>query len=362
MPSRKNQHFVPQFYLRHYSADKKNVSLFLKKDERLLNCVPIKTQCSKDYFYPDLQYEESLGKIEEQCQRIINRVVGGYTSSFSKAELFWLRAFVVLQRNRTEHEAQILLKSFGEMRDYFESLGMTKEVRREVEGFPNTEKEAVELMTYLFKTGMDMTADIKCKILHYQGKGAFLTSDDPVVMYNPFLENHGKPNYGLAAIGLLLLLPLSDSYAVVLYDGNTYKIGNRKELVVSFDSIQDLYWMNLLTFLNANNAIYFKPGTHDILSFLGLTQRAKAIGQTKQTRFETFLAEDGQSELLHSYGQNFYIGAKFSFIKMLDKAKGFKLGDTISVTDYSRPYCNALYMSSFPDPPVQSMRFRPKQL
>ena len=174
------------------------------------------------------------------------------------------------------------------------------------------------------------------------------------------MEHHGKPNYGLSAIGLLLLLPLSESHAVVLYDGDTYKIGNRKDQVVSFDSAQDLYWMNLLTYLNANNAVYFKPGTNDIHTIMSLAQTAKAIGQSKQTKFETFLAEDGQSELLHSYDQNFYIGAEFSFIKTLDKARGFKLGDTISVTDYSRPYCNALYMSSFPDPPVPAMRYKPK--
>lgn len=89
-------------------------------------------------------------------------------------------------------------------------------------------KNVVELLTYNFKTSLDITVDLKCKILVYEGVGSFVTSDDPVIQYNPLLELHKIANYGLVAIGLLLFLPIYPTCAIVLYDEAYYKIGNRK--------------------------------------------------------------------------------------------------------------------------------------
>ena len=362
MPNNKNQHFVPQFYLRNFSSDRKSISSFLIEAERMIPRVSIKDQCSRDYFYPDLEYEHDLGRFEEQCRQIINEIVLGRKVSFTRSDLFWLRAFTILQRSRTRHEASIVKDSFQDFRDYMRSQRMGDDLKREIEGYVNSEKNTVALLASNLGPGIIMTSDISCKILKFVGEGAFLTSDDPVFMYNTFLESRGKMNYGLSAMGLILFLPLSDRYAVILYDGGIYKVGQKKKQVVEFDSPSDLYWMNMLTILNADKVVFFKQDTQNQQHLTDLVRRAKSTGQSKEMKLESLEAVDGRSELIHMYAENFYIGAGFSFVKLLDKARGIRFGSTIRMTDYSRPFCNTLLMmQKQPHIKVPSMTYRPKE-
>ena len=364
MPQNKNQHYVPRFYLRNFSLDGANISSFLIESEKSLPNVSITNQCSKDYFYPNLQYEQNLGKFEEQCSTIIDDIVSDQkTTTLSKKDSFWLRAFTILQKSRTLHQARILKDSFNDIIEYLRSSGMTEEMKSQIEGYDNSYRSAAALLANTFRTGMEISSDLCCKVLSFTCRGALLTSDDPVVMYNPFLEGRGKLSYGLAAMGLVLFLPLSDRHAVVLYDGDTYKIGQRKERIVELSNPDDIGWLNLLTILNADKAVYFKPGTKDPYSLALLTKRAKAIGQSKGTKFMPLEAKDGNSELLYSREENFYIGAKFSFLKTIDKAKSIRFGDTIGAMDYSRPFCNAWLMSQPQQPPskIPEMSYRPKK-
>ncbi len=358
MPSNKNQHYVPQFFLKNFSSDKKSVSSFLIGPEKLLSCVSIKNQCSKDYFYPDAGYERRLSELECRCREIINGIVTGQKTKLSEGEKSWLRAFVLMQKSRTQHEATIVRQGMDDMKAYLESRGMGDELKKKVESFDYSEKNTLALLLSTMKAGMNITVDLSCKILEYSGEGALLTSDDPVFMYNPFLEHHCKLNYGLAAMGLMLFLPISDRHAVLFYDGNVYKIGHRKEQIVSFNDKKDLRKLNILTVAHADNVVFFKPNSFTKVSITQLVKEAKSFGYTERMKTEHFLAEDGLSELTHTYGESLYIGADFSFAKLLDKTRNFRLGDTIGVTDYSRPYCNAYMALHEQGQDVQPMRYK----
>ncbi len=51
-PNRKNNHFVPQSYLKRFkSVSEKQVGLFNLKSGLIVETAPIKSQCSRDYFY-----------------------------------------------------------------------------------------------------------------------------------------------------------------------------------------------------------------------------------------------------------------------------------------------------------------------
>lgn len=63
MSANKNQHYVPQVYLRAFSEDNngKSISVFLIEAEKEIQRAPIKSQCSSDYFYgEDLVLEKNL--------------------------------------------------------------------------------------------------------------------------------------------------------------------------------------------------------------------------------------------------------------------------------------------------------------
>lgn len=50
MAHNKNQHFVPQFYFRLFSIDKKRIEIF-NKTKGVHKTGSIKGQCSSNYFY-----------------------------------------------------------------------------------------------------------------------------------------------------------------------------------------------------------------------------------------------------------------------------------------------------------------------
>ena len=55
-----------------------------------------------------------------------------------------------------------------------------------------------------------------------------MTSDNPVVLYNMFLERMGVDESGMGSRGAFIFMPLSPGLAIVLYDGKVYKIGNKR--------------------------------------------------------------------------------------------------------------------------------------
>ena len=74
----------------------------------------------------------------------------------------------------------------------------------------------------------------------------FITCDDTLLTYNKLLERLEYHNYGLGSNGLILLLPISPTHALVLYDSNTYKLGTRKEFYVTVSNKKDIEEICLL--------------------------------------------------------------------------------------------------------------------
>ncbi len=64
MSDRVNQHFVPKFYFRNFSADGHSVCSLLLKDGRVIPRSPIKSQCSRNNFYGSKEIEELFSKLE----------------------------------------------------------------------------------------------------------------------------------------------------------------------------------------------------------------------------------------------------------------------------------------------------------
>jgi len=57
MGDKRNQHFVPQFFLRNFGTEK-FISSYLIQGKRFINNVSIRGQCQKSYLYgrePDIE-------------------------------------------------------------------------------------------------------------------------------------------------------------------------------------------------------------------------------------------------------------------------------------------------------------------
>lgn len=360
MPNNKNQHYVPQFLLKNFSADKKSISMCLKESGWILDSVSIRNQCSKPYFYPDQDYEKKLGQFEGECYVSIEKILSAQFQTLTQRDFLVLKSFLLLQKARTLHEARGFRECIAQVMQYVGSLGPSEDLKRWLESYENSEKDVVKLMMANFKVALEITADLKCKVIINEGTGSFITSDDPVIEYNPLLEPFKITNYGLAAIGILLLLPISPKVAIVVFDGGYYKIGNQKQSVIRFNNTTDLSWINLLTFLHADKAIYYLKGSLTPNDIQGLVSRAKGFGGGEVMKMTPYVAEDGKSELIHSHSNHFAIGAKFSFLKTLDKARSIRFGNTLGVTDYSRPYCLEVMKYHDDAPPTPPMTYHRK--
>jgi hypothetical protein len=57
MADRSSQHFVPQFYFRQFSSDRKRIGALLKRDGHVIPNASIKGQCAKANFYGSKKLE-----------------------------------------------------------------------------------------------------------------------------------------------------------------------------------------------------------------------------------------------------------------------------------------------------------------
>jgi hypothetical protein len=106
MPSAKEQHYVPQFYLRRFGReDRKSIDLIHLRSGRFVSAASIKAQCRKPNFYgPDAITErEALAPLDEMHASAIRRVVTCGEVAQDDPTLRWeLLSFLLLQRHRTD--------------------------------------------------------------------------------------------------------------------------------------------------------------------------------------------------------------------------------------------------------------------
>ena len=339
MAEHKNQHYVSQFYLKNFSSDRKSIGALILSSNLFIEKASIKNQCSKDNFYQDPNYEIALSKLEANTSTIFDKIIKEDT--LSSNEKFIARAFMLLQETRTKHSADIMHKGFNLMTSYLESLGISDEFKPTFEKLKVDSSETIEILKSLFKTNMDNCADLMLKVIVNKTPTPFITCDDPLLTYNKHLERLKHHNYGTCSNGLILLLPISPKYALVLYDANTYKMGTRKQFYVPVSNIKDIEEICLLTILHASQTIFVKNESIALTQLTTLTNIAAKYIQSEKMELESFISDDGKGELLHSYSEHFHIAAQLTFLKELDKAKAIRSLNKRSfcVTEIMRPHC-----------------------
>lgn len=101
MPEHKNQHYVPQHYLKGWAEDRK-ISVYRIDD----GAVPVKTSidniCSEDYLYgTEIHVEEELSKLESLHQEPLAKLRNDSNlPDLSRRETLLLLSFIGSQRAR----------------------------------------------------------------------------------------------------------------------------------------------------------------------------------------------------------------------------------------------------------------------
>lgn len=258
---KKNQHYIPKFYLRNFSyqGNNKQIGVFNLDNQKFCQQGKLKTQGSKNFFYgADGIVENKLSDLEGHLASILRDIIKSkILPAKGSKEHIDLLAFVGLTNLRNPVLIENIKQSREEMRNRLLELHQDADVDKLVPKFEHEEviRLALSGLTQILKT----TTDLDYKLLVNKTVQPFIGSDFPVVRYNQFLESkkweYGREGYG--CIGLQIFIPLNPDITLMFYDPMVYKVGFRKRSEHELTDLGDVNQLNILQMVNCFGTIYF---------------------------------------------------------------------------------------------------------
>lgn len=326
MSNNKKHHYVPRFYLKRFSPDGRSISLWNIKNKTKVPSANLKHQCYKDYFYgKELKVEKALGLVEGRTSHIM-RLIDEYRTppTNDSEEYLTLVLFMLMQYGRTAYSADALDEMNDKMMKHL--LG------------PKAEAEGIDLSKFIigikdsaqYSLGMvtqfyPLMLDLGCKLILNETTTEFVTSDNPVVLYNQLLSfrNHGS-NTGLAAKGLQAFPPISSNLLLVFYDCESYSIGTMSKPYVKITSPRDIYELNTLQMTSAYENVYFKNSDFSIEILARKALPFRRLQKSNMNIFPGEEAESRRSELMATSRVDVRTNLKLSFVGLTKSAKSWR--------------------------------------
>jgi hypothetical protein len=312
MSNPRSHHYVPQFYLRRFSDDGRSIRLLHKPSDRIIERASIKGQCAIDNFHGWHELaERSIATIEGACATTIDRVVSqGIIPDRSSTDYGHLLLFVALQSMRTQQSADVsnaLVDRFAKLmmqgRPEFEKIDLSK--------FRVEEKYPVALEAH------QILATLEMSLLTTSSDRGFLTSDNPVVLYNSGRADVWWEGVtGLDCEGLQLFLPLNRNTCLYMFDPVSYSppsnAGNRTL------GLLDVLKLNALTILNSRTNVYGRSVRDLILAkeIRQLTKPYEDFARIAFTETESYDDGDGKTaSLIANYRLHAPLDVEFRFAR-----------------------------------------------
>lgn len=266
MAEGKKQHYVPKFYLRYFLFDKNRFYLYNIEDDDDIGLVPYKEQCYEKYFYgDDLVWEKALSKQESEWNASILKTLD---NDFSELNL--IREFVLFQLARTKAFNDRLEKTTSRQIEemltaqFGDDIDATKTKAIKAAADKKAEELTKPSMSLNMINGLlDTISDLAFVRIHYKTKQKIISSDNPVLVINPYLP----PHVGLGSIGLIIIFPISPENLGVFYDSKIYDRFRNKQFV-EIKNEAEVKRINALMYANASELIYSnKPFENNIFCF-----------------------------------------------------------------------------------------------
>jgi hypothetical protein len=263
MPTNKNQHFLPQHYLRLFSCDGgKNVAI--TRIEPLKFVVgSISGQCQEDWFYrDDGELDDWLKETEGAYGDLLPKIIR--TKTLDDEQRMACHFLAALFCVRTKKAAQV--HGLFTRRVFFDVVNEGIK-RGEVPPAPpdwSMDTVAVKGVSgflvkhVLFECFLEMTT-LQCKLIEPNLGSYFITSDHPAVCMNQLFQREsgtsGRSYAGFSRAGFQLVLPVSPTLGLFFYDPKVYKVGSKRDRLVTL-SDEDVEIVNSLQVQNADKCLY----------------------------------------------------------------------------------------------------------
>lgn len=221
--------------------------------------------------------------------------------------------FIGLQMTRTTSAA----KKINEGVDKLTKLVFSKQA--EIEGIDLSnvkigfDNPVLHSMQH-FVLGAAYLSDLVPYLLINNTMARFVTSDNPVVLYNQYCEGvKGFGTTGVASRGLQIFLPLSPNHVLLFYDSKIYKVNDRDTRITFLTNADDVKMLNLLGAANADKVILFSKWNAE----RQLAQKANKYRRGEGAMAEEFVSDDDPNRsLIHFSYQSLNVNLDLSFMKL----------------------------------------------
>jgi hypothetical protein len=265
LPDKKNNHFVPRSYLKRFcSGSERQIGLYNLKSGRIVDSAPIKSQCSRDYFYTKNPiFEDQFSKLETRQKDLLGKIIDTRSvpehHSFDRATL---SACVLFQAGRTATSAahrDHMATEFGKAVLKYELTGGDRaDLLEHLPKIKITQTNAVMESVAQHLVTSPLINDLACTLFINQTEEDFLTSDHPIARCNSLSPSRTPaPSIGFASRGLIIVYPISPRMLLLLSDVETYKVEKNSSGAAILKGKGDVVEMNLAQCGSAYENLYF---------------------------------------------------------------------------------------------------------
>lgn len=231
MATQKNQHYVPQFYLRNFSKDGKTIGCcYVNGDKsKHIEAAPIKSQASEDYFYSHhTKLETEFAKLENIAKTIIQKILSDDFKQLNCEEQIFIKEFILFQHIRTPYIANSYEHSLN---NFFNQINGTDDGKKRIE----IKRKQIFVLSTLMPQIPKAAKRFKLVVLENHSDIPFITSTEPVTFFNPYQKKRKTETGGFYQHGGMLFYPISAKKAILLYDKNAYRNCGKKLLCTISD-------------------------------------------------------------------------------------------------------------------------------
>lgn len=257
---KKSNHYVPQFYLKNFSNNKKSVGSYMRQYKKYIKEASIKKQACKDYLYgEDGRLENYLMELEKKWSKIITNIINDKIKPKRKEDYLDLLMFILVSEARNlktaetiTNQVDFLCKKILEEDPQFEMSDEELKNMIIAPKVPNSLaiESAIKGSLYLL--------DLNFTILINKTDRKFITTDNPMVKYNQFyIHRNYDRGYGIANVGLQIFMPISPKLCICLYDSKVYNCNLNQDGNIDIIRSKQIDEINKIIYLNSYKTIYF---------------------------------------------------------------------------------------------------------
>lgn len=218
MTQDKNQHYVPRCYLKNFCFKGSSIYRFDKTNNGC-SVRNIDKVCNEFYFYDEednKDFEKILSKIESELCPAIDDFIKNDFSKVKPNSKQSIAEFICVQELRTKEFRTTLSLATDALNKALEKKAGIKNC------FSVSEDKIKKLQRSCFEdipTYVSILKDMKWVIFNNNSRIPFVTSDNPVVRFNP-ITSRFFGNLGLKSPGVQVYFPLSHNKILGIIDPN----------------------------------------------------------------------------------------------------------------------------------------------